>query len=64
MHDENAWYIRDNLALKKGGNSNVRKFLAAVLGEDFLCIHTLHRLKLYAMDRKGNYGQDYFELLT
>jgi hypothetical protein len=50
--------------LKKGGNSNVRKFLAAVLGEDFLCIHTLHRLKLYAMDRKGNYGQDYFELLT
>lgn len=63
-HEENAWYIRDNLALKKGSNSNIRKYLSALLGEEFLNQHTLHRLKLYAMDKKGNSGKDYFELLT
>jgi len=63
-HEENVWHIRDNLAVKKGSNSNIRKYLSALLGDDFLNHHMLHRLKLYAADKKENSGKDYYELLT
>ena len=64
QQEKGGWYIKDNLAVKKGSNSNIRKFLAALLGEDFLNTHTLHRIKLYAQDKKGNSAMGYFEMLS
>ena len=61
---ENHWLLKDELHRRSGKNSNIRKFLEAAAGGEFLRFYDMRRILLLAGEKGEKAPKDYFELLA